>query len=64
MWRIAIPIGVYSATHQYTLGDQLVTFMSFAGLATPSFLLALILMVISVYVFNTPISGLFSPGMD
>ena len=63
-WCIAIPIGVYSATHQYTLGDQLVTFMSFAGLATPSFLLALILMVISVYVFNTPISGLFSPGME
>ena len=63
-WCVAIPIGVYSATHQYSLGDQLVTFLSFTGLATPSFLLALILMVASVYLFNTPISGLFSPGME
>ncbi len=63
-WLAAIPIGVYSATHQYSLGDQFFTFLSFVGLATPSFLLALILMVISVYVFDTPVSGLFSPDMQ
>ncbi|HRJ43173.1 MAG TPA: ABC transporter permease, partial [Caldilineaceae bacterium] len=63
-WVIAIPIGVYSATHQYSTGDQFFTFISFIGLATPGFLLALILMVISVYVFKFPISGLFSPGME
>lgn len=63
-WVIAIPIGVYSATHQYSAGDQFFTFISFIGLATPGFLLALILMVISVYVFKFPISGLFSPGME
>lgn len=63
-WAIAIPIGVYSATHQYSAGDQFFTFISFIGLATPGFLLALILMVISVYVFKFPISGLFSPGME
>ncbi len=63
-WSVAIPIGVYSATHQYSAGDQLFTFVSFVGLATPSFMLALILMVISVYVFDTPISGLFSAGME
>lgn len=63
-WAIAIPIGVYSATHQYSAGDQFFTFISFMGLATPGFLFALILMVISVYVFKFPISGLFSPGME
>jgi len=63
-WLVAIPIGVYSAMRQYSLGDQFFTFLSFVGLATPSFLLALILMVISVYVFDTPVSGLFSPEMQ
>jgi peptide/nickel transport system permease protein len=63
-WAIAIPIGVYSATHQYSAGDQFFTFISFIGLATPGFLLALVLMVISVYVFKFPISGLFSPDME
>jgi len=62
-WGLAIPIGVYSATHKYSIGDQFFTVLSFIGLATPGFLLALILMVISVYVFNSPIGGLFSPGM-
>ena len=63
-WVIAIPIGVYSATHKYSLLDQIFTGVSFVGLAIPGFLLALILMVISVYVFGVPIGGLFSAGMD
>lgn len=63
-WLVAIPIGVYSATHQYSWLDQFFTLISFVGLATPGFLLALILMVISVYVFNWSVGGLFSPGME
>ncbi|NLD44959.1 MAG: ABC transporter permease [Chloroflexi bacterium] len=63
-WLVAIPIGVYSATHQYSIGDQVLTVLSFVGLATPNFLLALILLVVSVYLFNTSIGGLYSPGMD
>ena len=63
-WVIAIPIGVYSATHKYSFLDQIFTGVSFVGLAIPGFLLALILMVISVYVFGVPIGGLFSQGMD
>lgn len=63
-WGIAIPIGVYSATHKYTLGDQFFTVFAFIGAATPGFLLALIMMVISVYVFDSPIGGLFSPEMQ
>lgn len=42
-WLIAIPIGIYSATHQYSLVDYLATFIGFIGLATPGFLLAMLL---------------------
>lgn len=42
-WVVAIPIGIYSATHQYSLIDYLATFIGFIGLATPGFLLAMIL---------------------
>jgi peptide/nickel transport system permease protein len=63
-WLIAIPIGVYGATHQYSPLDQLFTFLSFIGLATPGFLLALILMVVAVYVFGSSVGGLFSPEMQ
>ncbi|MBE2237984.1 MAG: ABC transporter permease [Caldilineaceae bacterium] len=42
-WLVAIPIGIYSATHQYSLIDYLATFIGFIGLATPGFLLAMIL---------------------
>ena len=42
-WLIAIPIGIYSATHQYSLVDYFATFIGFIGLATPGFLLAMIL---------------------
>jgi peptide/nickel transport system permease protein len=63
-WLVAIPIGVYSATHQYSLGDQFFSLLSFIGLGTPGFLLALILMVVSVYVFDFSLGGLFSPDME
>ena len=43
-WFIAIPIGVYSATHQYSFLDYLLTAFSFVGLGTPGFLLALIVL--------------------
>jgi len=60
-WMLAIPIGVYSATHQYSIGDNIFTFLGFIGLAIPNFLLALIAMFICVYYFNVSIGGLFSP---
>lgn len=63
-WIIAIPIGVYSATHQYSLGDQIFTTISFIGLGTPSFVLALIVLFIAVVILNQDVVGLFSriPG--
>jgi len=60
-YMIAIPIGIYSATHQYSIGDYAFTFMGFAGLAIPNFLLALIAMYILYKYFGTNIGGLFSP---
>jgi peptide/nickel transport system permease protein len=63
-WLVAFPIGVYSATHQYSWGDHGLTFLGFLGLATPNFLLALILMFISFTYFGTSVGGLFSPDMQ
>jgi len=59
-WLVAIPIGVYSATHRYTLPDYVVTIFQFAGIAIPDFLLALVLLVFAVRHLNADIGGLFS----
>ncbi len=58
---VAIPIGLYSAVRQYSIADHFFTFLGFIGLATPNFLLALLLMFMAVFVFNaSSIGGLFS----
>lgn len=59
-WIIAIPIGIFSSVHKNSIGDYLATFVGFLGLAIPSFLLALILMYVSVVKFGFDASGLFS----
>ncbi|RIK52459.1 MAG: ABC transporter permease [Chloroflexi bacterium] len=59
-WFIAIPIGVYSATHQYSWLDYLLTFFSFVGLGTPGFLLALIVMFWAQSQLGINVGGLFS----
>ncbi|MDE0631287.1 MAG: ABC transporter permease [Caldilineaceae bacterium] len=60
-WGIALPIGIYSAVRQYSIGDYLFTFIGFVGLGVPSFLLALVLMYLGFTLFNSNIGGLFSP---
>jgi peptide/nickel transport system permease protein len=64
MWIVAIPIGVYSATHQYSFLDHALTFIGFIGLAIPDFLLGLIYLFIAAMVFHMPIGGFFSPEME
>jgi peptide/nickel transport system permease protein len=59
-WAVAIPIGVFSATHRYTLGDNVITVIQFIGLAIPEFLLALGVMVVSVNYLGLDVGGLFS----
>ena len=58
IWLVSFPIGIYSATHQYSWGDYGLTFVGFIGLATPNFLLALILLYFANVWFGTSIGGL------
>jgi peptide/nickel transport system permease protein len=60
IWMISFPIGIYSATHQYSWGDHSLTFIGFLGLATPNFLLALILLYFANVTFGTSIGGLMA----
>ncbi len=60
-WVVAFPIGVYSATHQYSWGDHSLTLIGFLGLATPNFLLALVLLYFANVVFGTSVGGLMDP---
>ena len=59
-WAIALPIGIYSAMRQYSIGDYIFTFIGFIGLGVPSFLLALVLMYFGFTLFDSDIGGLFS----
>lgn len=60
-YSVAIPIGIYSARHQYSLGDYMASIIGFIGLATPSFFLALILMYYSNRYLGLSVGGFFSP---
>jgi peptide/nickel transport system permease protein len=60
-YLVAFPIGVYSATHQYSMIDYGLTFLGFLGLATPSFLLALVLIYLAHVYFGISIGGLMDP---
>jgi peptide/nickel transport system permease protein len=59
-WIVAIPLGVYSAVKQYSPGDQFITTISFIGLGTPGFLLALVVLYFAVVVLGQDVVGLFS----
>lgn len=59
-WLIAIPLGVYTATHQYSLPDYAVTLISFIGVGTPGFLLALLIMWFAMSQLGLNVGGLFS----
>ncbi|MGR6430287.1 ABC transporter permease [Rhizobium sp. PAMB 3174] len=59
-WAISLPIGIYSAVRKYSIGDYVASTLGFLGLATPNFLLALVLMYIGVVYFGSDVGGLFS----
>jgi peptide/nickel transport system permease protein len=60
-WALAIPIGIYSATHQYSFFDYFFTVFNYIGVATPSFMTALIVMWLAFSYFGVSVTGLFSP---
>jgi peptide/nickel transport system permease protein len=57
---IAIPLGIYSAMHQYSAGDYALTVLGYLGMAVPAFLFALILLYIAVFYLDTSVGGLYS----
>jgi len=59
-WVVAIPAGIYSATHQHSWLDYLFTVLNYIGVATPNFMLALILMWVAFSNFGISVTGLFS----
>ncbi|WP_455581895.1 ABC transporter permease [Dysosmobacter sp.] len=63
-YLISIPIGIYSAVHQYSVGDYLFTAIGFIGMAVPNFLMGIILMFISFKLTGNTMLGLYSPGME
>ncbi len=61
IYLVSIPVGIYSATHQYSIGDFAFSGISFLGMSIPQFLLALILMYLAYKYFNLNIGSIFSP---
>ena len=59
-WAIAIPVGVYSAVNQYSIGDQIATTIAFIGIGIPGFLLALIVLYVAIVILDQDVVGLFS----
>jgi peptide/nickel transport system permease protein len=60
-YAIAIPVGIYSAVKQYSIGDYAATSFGFIGLSVPNFLLALVAMMLFHNLFGLSVGGLFSP---
>lgn len=60
-WAVAFPIGFYAATHQYSWGDHGLSLLGYVGLATPNFLLALVLMYLANAWFGLSIGGMMDP---
>jgi peptide/nickel transport system permease protein len=62
VWVVSFPIAIFSAVRQYSLGDYVFTFLGYIGLATPSFLLALVLLYCAHLWFGISIGGLMDPA--
>lgn len=60
-WLVAIPIGILSATRQYSFFDYFFTIFNYIGVATPTFMTALVLMWIAFKYYGLSVTGLFSP---
>ena len=63
-WTFAIPVGIYSAVRQHSVGDYFFTFIGFSGLAVPDFLLGLVLMYVAFAYFDQSVGGLLSADYE
>jgi peptide/nickel transport system permease protein len=64
MVTVSVPIGIYSATHQYSAGDHILSALGFLGLCLPGFLLALLWMFLGIVVFKVDVGGVLSREMQ
>ena len=64
MLVVSLPIGIYSATHQNSVSDHLLSAVGFFGLCLPGFLVALVWMFLGIIVFRIDAGGLFSREMQ
>lgn len=69
-WLIAVPLGIYAAVKQYSIGDRIMSFISYFGMSLPTFFLAMVLMFIIYQLRNValfgaiPIGGMISSGYE
>ncbi len=59
-----IPLGIFSATHRYSVADLATTFLAFLGISVPRFWLAYLLILLLVKVFGVPVLGLRTFGLE
>lgn len=60
IWIVGVPLGIYSATHQYSAGDYVFTIVGFIGMGIPNFMIALVLLWVGYAYFGASMGGLFS----
>ena len=59
VWLIALPAGVYGAVRQYSTGDKIVSFLTFVGMAMPSFFLAILMVFLVTLTYEIPKNSIF-----
>ncbi|GHG40800.1 ABC transporter permease [Deinococcus indicus] len=60
-WVIAVPLGIYTALNRYSKRSVALNFFGYVSLATPDFLVALLLIALVLNLGGTNVGGLFSP---
>lgn len=60
-WAIAVPLGIYTALNRYSKRSVALNFFGYVSLATPDFLVALLLIALVLNLGGTNVGGLFSP---
>jgi peptide/nickel transport system permease protein len=64
VWLISLPVGIYSAIRQYSLGDKVLSVLTFIGMSLPTFFVAFLLLYFATSVDWLPAGGLVSPNYD
>ncbi len=64
IFSVALPLGIFSATHRYSPADHATTFLAFLGISIPSFWLAYLLILLFVKGFGVPVLGMRTFGVE